>query len=138
MPTDHDGHLGNVTPLRRPRVVLAARDPRFRRVTGLLLEHAGYEVATTARLSQLPDLVGEHHASVAVVDGSGSLARAARAVAAVEALYPATSVIVVADGAATPPGVFPVLEKWSFDRLAEAVAAAANGGLRPGVKLGAG
>jgi hypothetical protein len=56
---------------------------------------------------------------VALIDGTGSLAAAARVTRAIEGLDPTVGVVVVAErNGVEPPANLPVIEKWSsFDAI---------------------
>ena len=86
----------NVRPLRPLRVLVAARDARFNRVAGFLLARRGFEVEILCRPSAVLDTVSRTGIDVVIVDASDSVSDAARAVAALEALHPHITVVVVA------------------------------------------
>lgn len=111
-------HLENVVPFRC-RVVLAARDRRFLRVTSFLLAREGFIVDSTRRLEDLLGMVQEHRPDVVILDGMDSLTMAARALAEIEALPYSVAVLVVAEIPETSsPRNVRLLHKWtSFDRL---------------------
>lgn len=114
-----DVNIGNVRALRRLRVLVAARDRRFLRIAGFLLLRSGFEVDSTPRPHDLLSVVDRQPPDIVIIDGSESLAEAARSVAVLEALYPYVTVIVVSDEGVSPATdnlrVFP---KWkSFERL---------------------
>jgi hypothetical protein len=114
-----DVNIGNVRALRRLRVLVAARDRRFLRIAGFLLLRSGFEVASTPRPNDLLPIVDRQTPDIVIIDGSESLAEAARSVAVLEALYPHVTVIVVSDDGVSPATdnlqVFP---KWkSFEHL---------------------
>ena len=109
----------SVVRLRPIRVLLTGRDRRFLRAADVLLRRHRCEVTSTDRPSELLERVARDRPHVVVVDGSDSLAAAARAVAALEALPSPVSTIVVSDH---PPGKsllnLHVLPKWgAFDEL---------------------
>ena len=105
------------------RILLAARDRRFLRLTRFLLARNGFLVETTSDPGELLELVEEHDPHVAVVDGSDSLDEAARNVAAMEALHPHVGVLVVAEEPEHgETDTVRVLPKWStLEWLAHAV-----------------
>jgi DNA-binding NtrC family response regulator len=111
--------LGNVRALRPPRVLLAVSDRRFVRVAGFLLARHGFDVDSTRRPRELLELMEQHPPDVVILDGSESLAEAARIAGAVEALHPHVTVIVVAEEAARArAGNLRIFPKWtSFDQL---------------------
>jgi len=95
------------------RVLLGTEDDRFLRLARFLLTRNNVQVESTKRLVRTVDLVERHHPNVVVIDATGSLADAARTVAAVEALYPHVALMVVCDG--EPPRWttgLKVTEKW--------------------------
>ena len=109
----------SIVRLRPIRVLLTGRDRRFLRTAEVLLRRHRCEVSSTDRPSELLDRVARHRPNVVVVDGSDSLAAAARAVAALEALPSPVSAVVVCDH---PPDKslrhLHVLPKWgAFDEL---------------------
>jgi DNA-binding NtrC family response regulator len=115
-------HLENIAPFRS-RVVLAARDRRFLRVTSFLLARQGFLVHSTRRLEDLLDLVERKRPDVVILDGMDSLTMTARALAEVEALPYAVAVLVVAEvPEASSPTSVRLLHKWtSFDQLLDEV-----------------
>jgi DNA-binding NtrC family response regulator len=110
--------LENVVPFRC-RVVLAARDRRFLRVTSFLLAREGFLVDTTRKLEDLLGMVQRHRPDVVILDGMDSLTMTARALAEIEALPYSVAVLVVAEiPEASSPTSVRLLHKWtSFDRL---------------------
>lgn len=104
----------------RTRVLLGTDDDRFLRLARFLLTRDRLDVEATKRLVKIVDLVEPFTADVVVIDATGSLADAARTVAAMEALFPNVPVIVLHDG--EPPRWttgLEVMEKWeSLETLA--------------------
>jgi uncharacterized protein len=80
------------------RVLLGTGDDRFLRLARFLLTRDQVEVEATKRLTKTVDLVERHHPNVVVIDATDSLADAARAVAALEAIHPHVPLLVVCDG----------------------------------------
>lgn len=115
-------HLEGVVPYRC-RVVLAARDRRFLRVTSFLLAREGFLVNSTRKLEDLLGLVQRHRPHVVILDGMDSLTMAARALAEIEALPYSVAVLVVAEvPEASSPTTVRLLHKWtSFDELLQEV-----------------
>ena len=106
--------IPNVRPLRPLRVLVAARDARFNRVAGFLLARRGFDVEVLRRPSELLDTVSRIGIDVVIVDASESMSDVARAVAALEALHPHITVVVVADDPAEGDGdALRVLPKWT-------------------------
>jgi DNA-binding NtrC family response regulator len=130
-------HLESVEPERRIRVVLAARDRRFLRVTSFLLARDGFLVDSTRKLEDLPDMVQRHRPDVVILDGMDSLTMTARAIAGLEALPFSVAVLVVAEAPeASSPRSVRLLHKWtSFDRLVHEVErlSAVNGEISHGL-----
>jgi uncharacterized protein len=95
------------------RVLLGTTDDRFLRLARFLLARQNFEVEVTKRLPRTVDLVDRNRPDVVVIDATGSLADAARTVAAIEALHSHVAVMVVCDG--EPPRWtkgLKVTEKW--------------------------
>jgi DNA-binding NtrC family response regulator len=115
-------HLENIAPFRS-RVVLAARDRRFLRVTSFLLARQGFFVDSTRRLEDLLDMVERHRPDVVILDGMDSLTMTAHALAEIEALPYSVAVLVVAEvPEASSPTSVRLLHKWtSFDQLLDEV-----------------
>jgi PleD family two-component response regulator len=106
--------IRNVRSLRPLRVLVAARDARFGRVAGFLLARRGFDVETLHRPSKVLDAVSRTGVDVVIVDASDSVSEAARTVAALEALHPHLTVVVVADDPADADGAtLRVLPKWT-------------------------
>jgi DNA-binding NtrC family response regulator len=104
----------NVRSLRPLRVLVAARDARFNRVAGFLLARRGFDVEALLRPSAVLDAVARMGTDVVIVDASDSASDAARAVAALEALHPHITVVVVADEPAdVDGGALRILPKWT-------------------------
>jgi uncharacterized membrane protein (UPF0127 family) len=102
------------TPIQSPtRVLLGTGDDRFLRLARFLLTRNQFEVQATKRIVNAASLVERGKPHVVVIDASDSMGDAARAVAAIEALYPHVGVVVVCDG--DPPRWttgLKVAEKW--------------------------
>lgn len=104
----------NVRSLRPLRVLVAARDGRFNRVAGFLLARRGFEVEILRRPSAVLDAVSRTGIDVVIVDASDSVSDTARTAAALEALHPHITVVVVAeDPADADGGALRVLPKWT-------------------------
>jgi hypothetical protein len=110
------------------RVLLGTGDDRFLRLARFLLTRNHVEVEATKRVARTVDLVERHHPNVVVIDATDSLAEAARAVAALEALHPRVPLLVVCDG--EPPrwtSGLKVTEKWeALETLTDDVRALAD------------
>jgi DNA-binding NtrC family response regulator len=93
--------------------LLATRDDDFMRLAHFLLTRNGFTVETTKKMSQAVDLVGRYWMDVVVLDASDSLSEAARTVAAIEALHPQVSVLLVSDDERPKPNAaLNVADKW--------------------------
>src|SRR4030095_9074191 len=87
---------------------------RFNRVAGFLLARRGFDVETLQRPSAILDMVARTGVDVVILDASDSVSETARAVAALDALYPHIPAIVVADEPAEADGgTFRILAKWT-------------------------
>jgi CheY-like chemotaxis protein len=107
-PTD-----GAMWPTRPIRVLIATRDDDFTRLAHFLLTRNGFTVETTKKMSQAVDIVGRLWMDVVVLDASDSLSEAARTVAAIEALHPQVSVLLVSDDERPKPNAaLQVADKW--------------------------
>jgi uncharacterized protein len=101
------------SPVRPIRVLLATRDDDFMRLANFLLTRNGFTVETTKKISQAVDLVGRYWLDVVVLDASESLSEAARTNAAIEALHPQVSVLLVSDDERPKPNAaLQVADKW--------------------------
>ena len=110
---------GNVRPLRPLRVLVAARDARFERVAGFLLARRGFEVERLRPPWNVVEAVSRHAVDVVILDASGSVSEAGRVVAALEALHPHLTVVLVADDPDSVHGNLQILPKWtSLETLA--------------------
>jgi PleD family two-component response regulator len=106
--------IRNVRSLRPLRVLVAARDARFGRVAGFLLARRGFDVEILHRPSNVLDAVSRTGVDVVIVDASDSVSEVARTVAALEALHPHLTVVVVADDPADADGAtLRILPKWT-------------------------
>jgi len=106
--------IRNVRPLRPLRVLVAARDARFNRVAGFLLARRGFDVETLRRPSAILDTVSRTGVDIVILDASDSVSETARAVAALDALHPHVTAVVVADEPAEADGgTLRILPKWT-------------------------
>jgi DNA-binding NtrC family response regulator len=104
----------NVRSLRPLRVLVAARDAHFNRVAGFLLARRGFDVEILRRPSAVLDAVSRTSIDVVIVDGSDFVSDTARTAAALEALHPHITVVVVADDPTDANGgALRVLPKWT-------------------------
>lgn len=112
------------------RIVLAARDPHFLRVTRFLLAREGFTVDSTRQLEDLLDMVKRYRPNVVILDGMDSLTRTAQALVEIEALPYTVSVLVVAEvPEASAPTSVRLLHKWTpFERLVQEVERASEDG----------
>jgi CheY-like chemotaxis protein len=122
-----DGVARNVRRLQPLRVLLAGRDRRFIRVTSFLLAQRGYEVAQT-ELRDTVAAAGRHRSDVVLLETDGSVASAARELAALQALPAAPGVLLVfQSGERERWAGIPGVEKWaSVDALVGEIEAASR------------
>jgi uncharacterized protein len=100
------------------RVLIAAKDRRFRVVAGALLARRGYEVTFTERTANMAEIAKRVRAEVVVLDAGDSLTAAAREAAQLETLAPAVGLVVVSEQYEDGLSAMPVVAKWgSFDEL---------------------
>jgi uncharacterized membrane protein (UPF0127 family) len=110
------------------RVAVASSDSRFLRVSGFLLERHGFEVETFRQAADVMRSAADGRFAAVIVDGSGSLAAAARVIRTLSAESPTTGVVVVGDGGDrngsdhTQPYSLRVVPKWdSFEQLVQEI-----------------
>lgn len=106
------------------RVAVVSSDSRFLRVSGFLLERHGFEVETFREAGDVMRSAADGRFAAVIVDGSGSLAAAARVIRNLTAESPTTGVVVVGDGGdrngseLSQPYSLRVVPKWdSFEQL---------------------
>jgi hypothetical protein len=105
--------MGTVSPLHKIRVLLAGLDAPFMDVTAFLLGRSGFVVDRTRERRDLVRLVERRKANVVIIDGSDSLAAAARTVAALAAVHPRVGTLIVSEETCElSPGSIRVLPKW--------------------------
>jgi DNA-binding NtrC family response regulator len=116
-------HLQSVEPTERIRVVLAASDRRFVRVTSFLLGRKGFLIESVRGAEHLLGAVDRHRPDVVILDGTDSLTATARTIAAIEALSYPVAILVVADAPeVSSPKSVRLLHKWTpFDQLVDEV-----------------
>jgi len=115
--------LHNVRTIQPINVLVASRDTRFLKLARFLLERHGRSVEATRKLHELLDVVDRTEPNVVVLDATDWLAPAARRIAALNALYPRTTVVAVSDDpeSDTLAGVT-LIDKWGpADRLSREV-----------------
>jgi uncharacterized protein len=106
-------HADSTSPTRPIRVLLASGDDDFLRLAHFLLTRNGFTVETTKKTVQAVDVVGRLWMDVVVLDASDSLSEAARTVAAIEALHPQVSLLLVSDDERPKPNAaLQVADKW--------------------------
>ena len=106
--------ISKVRSLRPLRVLVAARDDRFARVSGFLLTRRGFDVETVRFPSRVLETLARAEFEVLILDASESFTEAARLVGTLEALVPHVTVLVVADPAPEEDEtVFRILPKWT-------------------------
>jgi uncharacterized protein len=100
-------------PTRLIRVLLATRDDYYLRLARFLLTRNGFTVESTKKVANAVDLVSRYWLDVVVLDASDSLSETARTVAAIKALHPQVSVLLVADDERQGPnGGLQISDKW--------------------------
>ncbi len=108
----------NVRPLRRVRVLVAARDRRFVAAATFVLTRRGFLV-DSAKPADVLATVARTAPNVVVLDGSDALSRAGRIAAAVEGDFPTTQVVLVSENHDHASGTLP---KWkAFARLIDEI-----------------
>lgn len=102
-----DRASARVRRLHPMRLLLVSDDRSFRGVTSLVLERNGFAVRTTSHAApaRIAELAREHRADVVLVDEAPSRPRAARTIAALEALYPRGRPLILAEESAAPSPV---------------------------------
>jgi hypothetical protein len=132
--------MGTVSPLHKIRVLLAGLDAPFMDVMAFLLGRSGFVVDRTRERRDLVRLVERRQANVVIIDGSDSLAAAARTVAALAAVHPRVGSLVVSEETCDlSPGSIRVLPKWGpFGSLAAEIESAYVLAQRPRAPAGAG
>ena len=109
-----------IVPLWPIRVLVAGTDRRFLRLARAILERDGYVIELTEKHSDVCPCAQRRRADVVVIDASGCVQAALRALSPLEALDRPVPVIVVADAedAARCGGI----PKWeAIARLAPAI-----------------
>jgi uncharacterized membrane protein (UPF0127 family) len=131
----HPSGLGNPASHASPaaRVAIASSDSRFLRVSGFLLERHGFEVETFRQAKDVIPKAAEGRFAAVIVDGSGSLAAAARVIRGLSVESPSTGVVVVGDATeqngsqTSPQNGLRVVPKWeSFDQLVHEIQLASS------------
>ena len=120
--------IRNVRSLRPLRVLVAARDARFGRVSGFLLARRGFDVELLHRPSQILEAVSRTGIDVVIVDASDSFSETARSVGALEALHPHLTVVVVAVLAAAVSALLQRVVPQAWSRWVVAAAGAVGWG----------
>ena len=105
-----NGHVnGRLTPVR---VLVSTNDPRFQRVASFLLAREGFHVDATHDSDRVLSAAANKRTDVVVLDGSPSLAAAARAVRALAAVGSSVGVVVVTDADVTELQTLATVPKW--------------------------
>jgi len=125
-PDDHPFRLhalANVRPLRKVRVLLAGRDPRYVRAMTFLLGRRGYDVRSGLTANALFTDVEEYKPDVVVLVDADSFGETVGLADQILVLSDTVSVIVATTRHDAPPANrLRFVERWaSFDVLAEAV-----------------
>lgn len=104
------------------RIVVSTRDRRFRRVTEFLLTRQGMRAEFERDTDAAVALAVRTRPDVVLLDGSRSLASAARGLNRLSVLDPAIRVVVVGDEEDETPKTLSVLPKWgSFAEILAAI-----------------
>jgi CheY-like chemotaxis protein len=129
-----DPYPENVRALRAIRVLIAARDRRFGRVTSFLLARRGYDVAQSDA-GAVVGAVNENRPDVVILEADPSRASSARLVAALEALASPPRIVAVSAAGTGGTGLgIPTVEKWSpVDDLVREIEAASRHRALPSV-----
>jgi DNA-binding NtrC family response regulator len=103
------------------RVLVMARDRRFRSVASMLLQRRGYSVSVGSRTFALPIAARRSGAEVVVLDP-----RCPDDVEVLAATWAANrdrtvGLVVVSDEPMAAPGAARVVDKWAMHRLSEAI-----------------
>jgi DNA-binding NarL/FixJ family response regulator len=113
------------------RVLVVARDRRFRAAASTLLAGRGCAVSLHAEVEEVADRAARERPQVVVIDATTLPGAAARTAARLEAMRPPVGVVTVSDEPHEPhgqPAALP-LPKWgSFEALFAAVQRASRGG----------
>jgi uncharacterized membrane protein (UPF0127 family)/CheY-like chemotaxis protein len=105
-----NGHVnGRLAPVR---VLVSTNDPRFERVASFLLAREGFNVDATHDSDRVLSAAANKRTDVVVLDGSPSLAAAARAVRALAAVGSSVGVVVVTDANVTELQTLATVPKW--------------------------
>jgi uncharacterized membrane protein (UPF0127 family) len=114
-----DDHL-HVARLRPLSVLIVTPDHRFGTVMSLLLARRNCSVTTTANATRVNELIAREQPGVAVIDVDEP--RLAETVAAVEVLFPAVAIVLVAEPAREEILGRPAFAKWGpFDGLMQEI-----------------
>jgi uncharacterized protein len=125
--TDTAGPLPASTPASyRGSVVVASTDQRFAKLARFLLDGEGIFVAGVVSPDRLTRALADREPNVVVLDAGDELGRALRLAHSLHARRPATSVVLVGDGAAArAPDSARVFDKWEeTDDMLAAVSSA--------------
>lgn len=104
--------LGNGSEAKALRIVVSTRDRRFRRVAEFLLTRQGMRAEFERDTDAAVELAERTRPDVVLLDGSRSLASAARGLNRLSVLDPSIRVVVVGDGVVETPKTLSVLPKW--------------------------
>jgi uncharacterized membrane protein (UPF0127 family)/CheY-like chemotaxis protein len=100
---------GRLVPVR---VLVSTNDPRFQRVASFLLVREGFHVEATNDSERVLTAAANKRTDVVVLDGSASLANAARSVRALAAVGSSVGVVVVTDADVTELQTLATVPKW--------------------------
>jgi CheY-like chemotaxis protein len=119
-------------PDRRGHVLIASRDPRFTKLTRVLLDGRGIGVTGVVAADQLAEELADADVDVILLDAGDNLADGLRASAVATAAAPEVNVVMVGEGAAErAPDGQRVYDKWDeTDEFMSAVEATVGAGDR--------
>lgn len=122
----------------RARVLLVARDRRYRAVASTLLTRRGITVLDCHWGEDVTEVALREHIDVVLFDASASLTATARDAARLAALDRAIGIVAVSEAAQPGLTTLPVLPKWTaFEEMLTAVERACMTGPLNGVASGA-
>lgn len=124
--------------VRRPRVLLVARDRRYRAVASTLLSQRGNTVLDCRWGEDVAEVAARERIDVVLFDASASLTATARDAARLAALEPAIGIVAVSEEAQPGLAALPVLPKWTaFDEVLAAIERACRASAHDGATSGA-
>lgn len=122
----------------RARVLLVARDRRYRAVASTLLSRRGNTVLDCGWGEDVAEIALREQIDVVLFDASASLTATARDAARLAALDPPIGIVAVSEEAQPGLAALPVLPKWTaFEEVFAAIERACSSGSENGVASGA-